>query len=168
MESNSKQPQGALQFPDRGIIWKKSHNPHRGTRLLKSKSKKEMFNFKAKMLDIFQLISVASHGTFSCQIRGASPSQTKHNFCLQTFPHLSKMSRGRRRSNLPEFLISIKLSTQQHNPIISPFLSPSPQTLLYSKPKISISFHALYFRVQQLSHLWRVAQIRITVFWTRP
>ena len=37
------------------------------------------------------------------------------------------------RSNLPEFLISIKLSTQQHNPIISPFLSPSPPTLLQAK-----------------------------------
>ena len=120
-----------------------------------------MFNIKAQMLHISSFTCSCHHGTFSCQIRGASPSQTKHNFCLQTFPHLSKMSRGRRRSNLPEFLISIKLSTQQHNPIISSFLSPSPPTLLYSKPKISISFHALYFRVQQLSHLWRVAQIRI-------
>ena len=38
MASNSKQPQGALPFPVRGIIWKKSHNPHRGARLLKSKA----------------------------------------------------------------------------------------------------------------------------------
>ena len=56
MASNSKQPQGALPFPDRGMIWKKSHNPHRGARLLKAKQKiqKEMFNIKAQMLDILQ------------------------------------------------------------------------------------------------------------------
>ena len=110
-----------------------------------------MFNIKAKMLDILLLISVASHvlatmGLFHVRF-GARPQAKPSIISVYKLSPISKMSRGRRRSNLPEFLISIKLSTQQHNPIISPFLSPSP-TLLCSKPKISISFHALYFRVQ--------------------
>ena len=61
MASNSKQPQGALPFPDRGIIWKKSHNPHRGARLLKSKAANPKRNVQHQSIDILQLISVASH-----------------------------------------------------------------------------------------------------------